>query len=366
MLKTSIPQGAQYLRFSRFHNDCFAVAGFDHESWRHSGSVSIFHVGQDAISNIGGISVESATWEVDWHPSNHELLFTASHNSLLGLWNVSRNQKIFQKRTDGSAVLSVSVSEIDSELLLTSSESGRSFIWRVSPASCELSGQFAEHSRSVVKSRWNVNKGCVFGSASLDGLVKIWDVRQSARSVATLVDSSSSFPLSTLEWITDSDHLLASGSQAGHLFLWDTRNASRPLAYRVCHEGAVSSLCAMTSFPHLLTTTGADGLVRIWSVARSTIDFEFEHGFLAKQGRCLSCDVDPCVRSRTTTDPVVVAGSSDGTVLAARLSEMTRISENDAGKIMKVELPQPRKTIDADAFLWIRRNEPAPAVHSNI
>ncbi|KAI9793102.1 MAG: ribosome biosynthesis protein rrb1 [Peltula sp. TS41687] len=81
---------------------------------------------------------------------------------------------------------------------------------------------FSGHEGSVEEIQWSPTERNVFGSASSDGTVKIWDLRSKSRRAAISV-SVSATDVNVMSWSHQTAHLLATGAEDGAWAVWDLR-----------------------------------------------------------------------------------------------------------------------------------------------
>ena len=137
------------------------------------------------------------------------------------------------------------------------------YIWNAGDGS--LTELFSKQSDDEYVScvRW-VTEGNILAVGDSESKVELWDVPNSKRMriMGGHVDR-----ISTLDW---NNHILASGSRSGHVFLHDVRIADHHIATLASHTQEV---CGMSWSPDqkFLATGGNDNLVLIWD-QRNTND----------------------------------------------------------------------------------------------
>ncbi|KAF3930557.1 Coronin-1A [Dactylella cylindrospora] len=130
---------------------------------------------------------------------------------------------------------------------------------------------FMGHTSSVEEIQWSPSERTVFASASADGTVKIWDVRQKNRKCVLSVDVSSS-DVNVASWNGKTQHLLATGADDGVWAVWDLRNFSAggnvsPVASFTWHQQPITSVEWNPNDDTVVAVGSADGTVTLWNLA---------------------------------------------------------------------------------------------------
>ncbi|KAK6332441.1 ribosome biosynthesis protein rrb1 [Orbilia brochopaga] len=132
---------------------------------------------------------------------------------------------------------------------------------------------FTGHTSSVEEIQWSPAERTVFASASADGTVKIWDVRQRNRRHVLSVDVSSS-DVNVASWNATTQHLLATGADDGVWAVWDLRTFSAssnsnitPVASFTWHQQPITSVEWNPNDDTVVAVGSADGTVTLWNLA---------------------------------------------------------------------------------------------------
>ncbi|KAF3926297.1 Coronin-1C [Dactylellina cionopaga] len=133
---------------------------------------------------------------------------------------------------------------------------------------------FTGHTSSVEELQWSPAERTVFASASADGTVKIWDVRQNNRRFVLSVDVSSS-DVNVASWNPTTQHLLATGADDGVWGVWDLRTFSSsttsgnvtPVASFPWHQQPITSVEWNANDDTVVAVGSADGTVTLWNLA---------------------------------------------------------------------------------------------------
>jgi ribosome assembly protein RRB1 len=116
-----------------------------------------------------------------------------------------------------------------------------------------VGGAYAGHRDSVEDVQWSPTEATVFASCSADKTIRIWDTRQSQKSMISVVAHGSD--VNVISWNRSATYMLVSGADDGSLRVWDLRSLSADsfvanFAYHRCGKPAIawqhfslSSLC---------------------------------------------------------------------------------------------------------------------------
>lgn len=133
------------------------------------------------------------------------------------------------------------------------------------------SSPFTGHTSSVEELQWSPAERTVFASASADGTVKIWDVRQKTKKCVLSVDVSSS-DVNVASWNPTTQHLLATGADDGVWAVWDLRTFSAKgntsaVASFAWHKAPITSVEWNPNDDTVVAVGCADNTVTLWNLA---------------------------------------------------------------------------------------------------
>ncbi|KAM7538522.1 hypothetical protein Aperf_G00000049856 [Anoplocephala perfoliata] len=154
--------------------------------------------------------------------------------------------------------------------LATCSNAGDLIIWDLSRGISQ-SVCFIGHSRSVHRIHFNPNAPNEIISASHDGTVKLFDIRdQSCRQVFHARTSSSS-PVRDVVYCPHESHTLAGAFENGLVCIWDTRYDSRPARSFQAHNAVTTSIDWHPMWNSvdrnwLATAGGRDNTILVWDL----------------------------------------------------------------------------------------------------
>ncbi|KAI9846720.1 MAG: ribosome biosynthesis protein rrb1 [Thelocarpon superellum] len=161
----------------------------------------------------------------------------------------------------------------DGHIFLTTRTDGGGWVTDTRP--------FTGHSCSVEEIQWSPTERNVFGSASSDGTVKIWDVRSKSHSAALSVPISTT-DVNVMSWSHQTAHLLATGAEDGMWAVWDLRQwkaqPSSPQASAVAsfdfHREQITSIEWHPQDDSVLAVAAADNTITLWDLAVELDDEE--------------------------------------------------------------------------------------------
>lgn len=146
------------------------------------------------------------------------------------------------------------------------------------------SAPFQAHAGSVEDIQWSPSEATVFASSSVDGTVRIWDVRM-PRTAAALTGQVHPCDVNVISWNSLTNHLLASGADDGVFATWDLRTWSSlavvsqgargatdlspptPIYASNWHRGPITSIEWSPHDSTILAVAGADDQVTIWDLS---------------------------------------------------------------------------------------------------
>ncbi len=146
----------------------------------------------------------------------------------------------------------------------------RIFLWEPNQSKWSISGPLKGHADSVEDLQWAPGEPTVFASASVDKTVRIWDTR--APDAAQIVFQAHDADVNVISWNRDTQYMLASGGDDGHLRVWDLRNlqpaaGAQPVANFTLHRGPITSVEWAPFEASMLQTTSADDTLAVWDLA---------------------------------------------------------------------------------------------------
>lgn len=125
---------------------------------------------------------------------------------------------------------------------------------------------FMTHTASVEDLQWSPSESTVFASSSVDGTIKVWDIRQPQHKHMISINAHNT-DVNVISWNRKVGYLLASGADDGSLKVWDLRNTSSPAALFEWHKKAVTSLQWHPHEESVLVASSEDNSVSIWDMA---------------------------------------------------------------------------------------------------
>ncbi|KAI9810546.1 MAG: ribosome biosynthesis protein rrb1 [Pycnora praestabilis] len=143
---------------------------------------------------------------------------------------------------------------------------------------------FTGHESSVEELQWSPSERNVFGSASSDGTVKIWDTRSKSHKPALSVKISNT-DVNVMSWSHQTSHLLATGADDGQWAVWDLRqwkpsnNTSNsttpnPVAKFDFHQEQITSIEWHPTDDSIVAVAAGDNTLTLWDLAVELDDEE--------------------------------------------------------------------------------------------
>ena len=147
--------------------------------------------------------------------------------------------------------------------------SGAVHIWAMGKKSSEWNVNnkaFRGHSGSVEDIQWSPTEATVFGTASVDKTVRIWDIRGEGPQITV---SAHNDDVNVISWNPSVGYLMASGCDDGSFKVWDLRNIrdGTPLANFTHHKRPITSLEWAPHDESVLCVSSEDNQVTVWDLS---------------------------------------------------------------------------------------------------
>eukprot|EP01039_Chlorochromonas_danica_P007953 gene7953-8773_t len=161
-------------------------------------------------------------------------------------------------------------SSVQAGQLATGDCTGLIHIWRPTGSTWKVDSNapFAGHTGSVEDLQWSPSEATVFASASADRTVRIWDTRDRSKSQISV--SAHKSDVNVISWNRSVGYLLASGADDGSFKVWDLRTLGRggePLAHFTYHQGPITSIEWATHDESVLAVSSADNQLTLWDLS---------------------------------------------------------------------------------------------------
>ena len=221
-------------------------------SWSDAGKVELWDL-TNAYQELNAINLESPP-------------------SLVKRNNIKPVASIKRHSTEGFAL---AWSSIVSGRLLSGDCNGEIYFTELMNNAFNTDGgtPFKAHEGSVEDLQWSPSESTVFASSSVDGTVRVWDIRM-PRNQAALVTQAHPCDANVISWNRLSNYLLASGADDGVFATWDLRSWSTdrsvqniPLFANSWHKQAVTSIEWNPHDASILAVSGADDQITLWDLS---------------------------------------------------------------------------------------------------
>jgi len=130
---------------------------------------------------------------------------------------------------------------------------------------------FSGHSASVEDICWSPTEDDVFSTCSVDGTIKLWDLRKGKKPVAQI--NAHITDVNVLSWNHKRAFLLLSGADDGCFRIWDLRKLGPEMKHQFSfnwHSGAITSVEWNPNDDSELVVSSADNSVTIWDLSLTT------------------------------------------------------------------------------------------------
>ncbi|XP_061771266.1 glutamate-rich WD repeat-containing protein 1 [Nerophis ophidion] len=131
---------------------------------------------------------------------------------------------------------------------------------------------FSSHSKSVEDLQWSPTEATVFASCSVDGSIRIWDIRSPPNSMLAANEAHAS-DINVISW-NRTEPFLLSGGDDGLLKVWDLRQfkTGRSVATFKQHGAPITSVEWSPADPGVFAASGADDVVSQWDLSVESCD----------------------------------------------------------------------------------------------
>ncbi|KAI5269403.1 hypothetical protein E4T47_07127 [Aureobasidium subglaciale] len=130
--------------------------------------------------------------------------------------------------------------------------------------------QLKEHRRQIHRVTFNPHAGQHFLSASQDGTVRLWDLRDVRRDANTFpsrfTTSGQNEGVRDVKWSPTDIFELAMCTDGGFVQRWDTRKLKTPLTRIAAHTGPCATIDWHPDGKHLLSAS-SDKTVKVWNIS---------------------------------------------------------------------------------------------------
>ena len=193
-------------------------------------------------------------------------------------------------------------------LVATGATNGQVLTWDMHVAKKAPHRKFAEHSKQVVKVSWfGKSEPELLGSASLDGSVKLWDMRKASSlyTISPRCDGARELAFDPF----GAEGLGAGGNGTymaiafdnGSVHAYDTRFLHRPVKdIPVAHSGLIMAMQWHPDLPGIIATGGRDKNIKVWELYGSCFDSSsFFRSEKNRQAQTSDSGIQPLVHLET-------------------------------------------------------------------
>lgn len=221
---------------------------------------------------IGSMDPVITVWDLD---------IQDSLEPALKLGKNSKKHKIGHK----DAVLDLSWNKNFTHILASASADKSVILWDLDSGEPHTTLTFFNEKVQTIA--FQPNEAQLLLAGSCDGALKLYDCR-------IVDDLNNSFKTWSLDseiervaWNPHDNNYFMASTQAGSVSLFDIRNEGSSVWSHSCHEGEVSGLQMSPHVKGLLTTSSADGLLKVWDYNETEIKLVYTQNLKIGQIQCL-------------------------------------------------------------------------------
>ncbi|XP_050714381.1 GATOR complex protein WDR24-like isoform X2 [Eriocheir sinensis] len=153
---------------------------------------------------------------------------------------------------------------VEDTVLATASTNGAVVTWNLNKASrSKLDCVFNDHSRTVQKVSFHPSEAHLLISGSLDGFMKLFDLR---RREATQTYTSNAESVRDLQFNPHNPIHFCAVSESGNVQLWDMRRPDRVEKQFTAHGGPIFALDWHPEVKTWIATAGRDKTIKVWDL----------------------------------------------------------------------------------------------------
>ncbi|CBZ28779.1 conserved hypothetical protein [Leishmania mexicana MHOM/GT/2001/U1103] len=135
------------------------------------------------------------------------------------------------------------------------------------------------HRDIVTDCCWHSSQGHLLASSSMDGDVRLWDIRMSAGS--STISSAHASGATAAQFHPIGAFQLATAGAEGSISLWDIRRTTDPVWELHYHGRPITGLQWSPFCETVMLSYGADGRVVLWDLAKTTLPLGYSEDQLA-------------------------------------------------------------------------------------
>jgi peroxin-7 len=125
-----------------------------------------------------------------------------------------------------------------------------------------------EHTNCVYNTIWSPYNSDLFGSASGDQTIKIWDIKL-PHSIQTII-AHPGFEILSMDWNKYQENMIITGSTDKSIKVWDLRRSDHELLCLRGHEYAVRRVKCSPHNGNIIASASYDMTMRIWDISRQS------------------------------------------------------------------------------------------------
>lgn len=236
-----------------------------------SGFIGVFNLVQDQTENEKGETIPDAIlyghsmggFGLSWNLVKPGLIASGADDGYLNYWDISHRITVDLK--DGA----------DKH----GDRGGAGGLPDLEGIECEPVQKLSGHRDIITDVSWHATQGHLLSSASLDGDVRLWDIR--THSTTVTMHSAHAGGATASQFHPVGAFQLATAGSGGELCFWDIRRPKYPLMELAYHGRAVTGLQWAPFNETVIASYGEDGRVVIWDLGKTSLPLEYSADALA-------------------------------------------------------------------------------------
>lgn len=195
---------------------------------------------------------------------------TAREEENAGGWEVVKNLRVGRTNlTYCSVDVQWNPSSQLEHLVATAATNGAIAVWNVNTEAKKQERVIKEHNRTVNRISWNPHDCNVLLSASQDGTVKRFDLRDSSKA-GQMCYQNAKCEVRDVQYHPFYENYFAAAYDNGSIQLWDARSPGKESLQQITagHQGLVLAIAWHPQQRSVIASAGRDRLVKVWDLKK--------------------------------------------------------------------------------------------------
>lgn len=248
------------VKFSPFNPGIIACSACENFGISGAGTLYVF----DLVSNslLNEHNWKDGLFDVTWSEVNANIAITGSGNGSIQIWDIQLQEPISVLHEHNKIVCSLDWNQTRAEQYLLSASWDQTVkVWDVERTLCLST--YSGHRNHVNCVTWSPHISGSFASVSGDGMIRIWDAKQSSYPCSQFQVHAAD--VLGCDWCKFNKNIIVTSGADKLIRGWDIRNAQQPIFQLVGHEYAVRRVKFSHHDESILYSISYDLTTRVWN-----------------------------------------------------------------------------------------------------